>query len=89
MSEINPSASGFDPVELKRIRWHSRRGLLELDLVFERFLAKHFDSLNAAEMAAYVRLLDLPDNDLLDVVNARAEVTDPELQPVVDMLRQV
>ena len=27
----------FDEIELKRMRWRSRRGLLELDIVIERF----------------------------------------------------
>ena len=29
--------------ELDRIRWHCRRGLLELDLMLERFLERHLD----------------------------------------------
>ena len=87
MSAIGPSE--FDPVELKRIRWRSRRGLLELDLVLERFLAQHFDTLDSNQLRAYVRLLDLPDNDFLDVVNGRADVTDPELEPMVELLRRV
>ncbi|KZE31794.1 antitoxin CptB [Crenobacter luteus] len=77
----------FDPVELKRIRWRSRRGLLELDLVLTKFLAQHFDSLTPAELDAYRRLLDLPDTDFLDVVNGKAEIDDPELAGIVEILR--
>jgi succinate dehydrogenase flavin-adding protein (antitoxin of CptAB toxin-antitoxin module) len=81
--------SEFDELELKRIRWHSRRGLLELDLVLERFLAQHFDSLTEDQLRAYRALLDLPDNDFLDVVNGRAEITDPALVEMVELLRRV
>lgn len=81
--------SEIDPIEKKRIRWRSRRGLLELDLVLERFLAQRYDSLTAAEFAAYRELLELPDNDFLDVVNGKAEIEDPALQPIVDILRAV
>lgn len=81
--------SEFSELELKRIRWHSRRGLLELDLVLERFLAQHFDSLTPEQLRAYVALLDLPDNDFLDVVNGRAEITDPSLVDMVELLRRL
>ncbi|VEB41077.1 Flavinator of succinate dehydrogenase [Chromobacterium violaceum] len=40
--------TAYDPIELKRIRWRSRRGLLELDLVLEKFFAGPFDQLAPA-----------------------------------------
>ncbi|HJV07076.1 FAD assembly factor SdhE [Paludibacterium denitrificans] len=77
----------YDPIELKRIRWRSRRGLLELDLVLEKFFAQRFDSLSPAEIDAYRKLLDLPDTDFLDVVNGKADLDDPELMGIVEILR--
>ena len=32
--------------EVDRIRWHCRRGLLELDIVLARFLDRHLDDLD-------------------------------------------
>ncbi|GGY03159.1 FAD assembly factor SdhE [Paludibacterium paludis] len=77
----------IDPIELKRIRWRSRRGLLELDLVLERFLARRFDSLSGPQLAAYRELLELPDNDFLDIVNGKADPDDPALMEIVGILR--
>ncbi|GHD80945.1 succinate dehydrogenase assembly factor 2 [Vogesella fluminis] len=79
----------FDPIELKRIRWRSRRGLLELDLVLERFLANGFEQLTTAELFAYRKCLDLDDTDFLDYVNGKAEVDDPELAHIIGILRAV
>ncbi|AXK38117.1 succinate dehydrogenase assembly factor 2 [Crenobacter cavernae] len=79
----------FDPVELKRIRWRSRRGLLELDLVLSKLLETHFDSLTPAELAAYQRLLELPDTDFLDVVNGKADIDDAELEGMIALLRSL
>jgi antitoxin CptB len=59
--------------ELDRIRWHCRRGLLELDLVLSRFLDREFGSLSPAEQAAFKVLLELSDNDLWDLVSGRAD----------------
>ncbi|MFC3627002.1 succinate dehydrogenase assembly factor 2 [Vogesella amnigena] len=81
--------TAIDPVEIKRIRWRSRRGLLELDLVLERFLASRFEQLTAAELAAYRKCLELDDTDFLDYVNGKAEVPDPELTHIIGILRTV
>ncbi|NWK76901.1 MULTISPECIES: succinate dehydrogenase assembly factor 2 [Aquitalea] len=81
--------TAYDPIELKRIRWRSRRGLLELDLVLERFFAQRFDALSPAEIDAYKRILDLPDTDFLDVVNGKADLDDPEEAAIIEILRSV
>jgi succinate dehydrogenase flavin-adding protein (antitoxin of CptAB toxin-antitoxin module) len=43
--------------------------------------------LDEDEAAALEDLLELPDNDLLDVVMGRAESPEPRLRGVVDKLR--
>jgi len=72
---------------LERLKWRSRRGLLELDLVLERFWKRTGDRLEDAEAAALERLLQLPDNDLLDLVMGRAQAADEELRGMVHKLR--
>ena len=67
--------------QLERLKWRSRRGLLELDIVLERYLSKHPDD---RQIAA---LLDLPDNDLWDIVIGRSELYDPHLEEIVARLR--
>ncbi len=73
--------------ERDRIRWRCRRGLLELDLVLSRFLESRFDDLTSDQREALTRLLDLPDNDLLDMVMERAETNDPGCSEIVGFLR--
>ncbi len=79
----------MDDRSLERLRWRSRRGLLELDLVFDRFWAGPGSRMNEEEAAALEALLQLPDNDLLDLVMGRAEAPEAKLRDVVDMLRAV
>jgi succinate dehydrogenase flavin-adding protein (antitoxin of CptAB toxin-antitoxin module) len=74
--------------EEQRLRWRSRRGLLEMDLILERFLARHLASLGDGELAAYDQLLDLPDNDFLDLVMERKETANEQLIPVLAKIRQ-
>ena len=72
---------------VERLKWRSRRGLLELDLVFERFWAGAGKGLDEAQAAALERLLLLPDNDLLDLVMGRNETPDAALGELVAKLR--
>ena len=72
---------------LERLKWRSRRGLLELDLVFERFWAGAGGQLTDAEAAALERLLVLPDNDLLDLVMGKSDAPDAALGELVRKLR--
>lgn len=63
-----------DPTKRARLRWRSRRGLLENDLILTRFLDQHESTLTDEEVDAFSRLLELPDNDLMDLLLARKEL---------------
>ena len=71
----------MDRVARERLKWKCRRGLLELDLVLERYLQR-----NAAD-AELSELLDLPDNDLWDIVSGRSERYDARYREIVARLR--
>ncbi|WP_410498818.1 succinate dehydrogenase assembly factor 2 [Chitinibacter sp. S2-10] len=73
----------MNEVELKRIIWRSRRGLLELDLQLERFVNEVLPTLNAAELAVYEQILMLPDWDFLEYVNGKSVCPDPELAVMI------
>jgi antitoxin CptB len=62
-----------DPANRARLRWRSRRGLLENDLILTRFLDANEEGLSDDEVEALTRLLDLADNPLMDLLLARAE----------------
>ena len=72
---------------LERLKWRSRRGLLELDLVFERFWVGEGAKLDGAEAAALERLLALPDNDLLDLVMGRTQAPAGDVGELIEKLR--
>ncbi len=73
--------------ELDRVRWSCRRGLLELDLVLERFVKDHYERLSQREKDVLRELLKLPDNDLLDLAMGRADTTDPEYGDLIKLMR--
>ena len=75
--------------ELDKIRWHCRRGLLELDLVLEKFNERHLPGLGPEQLDRYQELLAFPDNDLLDLVMGRAASPDRRHDGILQLLRAV
>ena len=80
-----------DPLHRARLRWRARRGLLENDLILTRFLDRHEAGLSDDEVGALTKLLELPDNDLMDLILAKSEpagaLDEPSVHCVVGMLR--
>lgn len=70
-----------------RMRWRCRRGMLELDLVLNAFMARHLDGLEGAQLAAVTRLLDRIDPELLDLVMGREEAVDADERAVLALMR--
>ena len=75
-----------DPANRARLRWRSRRGLLENDLILTRFLDAHEETLSDEDVDALTRLLDLADNPLLDLLLGRTEPEGEVDQPHVRAL---
>ncbi len=79
--------------DLHRLKWNCRRGLLENDLVLEKFVERDLQTLNAEQVDAFRFLLALEDGDLWDLVSGRAELTPkararPGLNDVLSLLRR-
>lgn len=74
---------------LNRLRWHSRRGLLELDLVLERFWLRHGECLSEDQAAALEQVLALEENDLWDIICGRQDIGEPRMQGMIELLREL
>ncbi|QWE15781.1 succinate dehydrogenase assembly factor 2 [Polynucleobacter sp. AP-Nino-20-G2] len=59
--------------ELYRLKSDARRGLLENDLILQRFFERHGDQLNAEDGKVLSQLLALEDNDLMDLLIGRKD----------------
>jgi antitoxin CptB len=77
----------MDEIELKRLLWRSRRGLLELDLQLERFAREVVPALAPADLEVYRDVLLLADNDLLDYLNQKTGCPDLRLSPMIERIR--
>jgi antitoxin CptB len=66
----------IDERALSKLRWRCRRGLLENDIFVARFFERHAFTLTKSQADGLLVLMELPDNDLLDVLLARKQPKD-------------
>jgi antitoxin CptB len=82
--------------ELYRLKSDARRGLLENDLILQRFFERYGAQLNAEDGKVLTQLLALEDNDLMDLLIGRKESVAvlekecklPSFKAVLQRLRQ-
>lgn len=78
----------FDETAKRKIRFQTRRGLLELDLFFGRFMAEEFERLTDEELAAFVEILGFEDQELLALLNGHAQTDKSHLIPMLEKIRK-
>lgn len=75
-----------EQIELNRLFWHSRRGMLELDVLLVPFSQDVYATLSKEDRELYWRLLGCEDQDMFGWFMERSESEDPELQRMVRII---
>lgn len=101
MAETNTTNALLDQRGLSKLKWRCRRGLLENDLLIEKFFQRHEATLTVSQAKGLTDLMDLADNDLLDLLLrrkepsqlsdaiAKASATTPDALEILNLLRPV
>lgn len=76
----------FSEVDIRRLSWHCRRGMLELDVVLIPFLEQRFRDLDEADQSRFEKLIACEDQDIFSWIMRNAEPDDPELKRIVDLI---
>lgn len=82
---MQPNSLYADP-ELKRLYWHSRRGMLELDLLLVPFARDRLAALTGEERESYRQLLAQEDQDLFVWLTQRETPGDATLEAAIAMV---
>ena len=69
----------IDQAKINLLRWRARRGLLENDIVLEKYFNQFSAMMTDDDVLGLTSLLELSDNDLLDVIMVRKELSDVEI----------
>lgn len=74
-------------MSLSRLRWRSRRGMKELDVLLNRWLDRRGESASIELLATYERLLECEDAELWPWMLGRGAPSEPELRALVEDIR--
>jgi antitoxin CptB len=79
-----------DPAQHRRqrLRWRSRRGLLELELLLAPFVAERLPTLPEALLDEYESLLEFDDLDIHDWLTGRGSPPEAVARVVADIARR-
>ena len=72
--------------ELRRLTWHSRRGMLELDVLLLPFTEQQYLTLSEIDKAQYKRLIDCEDQDLFNWFMEKSTCPDDEIQRMINVV---
>lgn len=73
--------------ELARVHWQCRRGMLELDLMLQPFVERHYAQLNDIQRQALHTLLGYPDQQLLELLLGHGVPHDKDVANVAEQIR--
>lgn len=72
--------------EHRRMRWASRRGMLELDLVLEPFVSACYSELDERDRQRYQKLMECEDQELFAWFMRREQPGDADLAAIVSQI---
>lgn len=70
-----------------RLAWQCRRGMRELDELLLGFLRQRYPQLGAGDIDTFTRLLEYPDNVLLELLTGRMVPSDKDVAHIVREIR--
>ena len=76
-----------EDAELKRARWRCRRGMRELDRLFDRWLDREWALSSDAQRGVFLQLLECEDDRLWRWFMGYETCPDAALQPLVERIR--
>ncbi len=72
--------------ELSRLRWRCRRGMLELDVLLERYFDRHYAQSGPVHREAFGQLISLQDPELHALLIGGAHTDNPALRDVIKQI---
>lgn len=79
----------IDVIELKRLRWRCRRGMRELDKLFERYLDHRWPAASDDERGVFLQLLECEDDKLWRWFMGYEAVPDATQAALIQRIREL
>ena len=59
-------------MSLNKLRWKSRKGIRELDILLQNYLDIHYSSLNSIDKKLFEEVLEIDTYDLLNAISGKS-----------------
>ena len=76
----------LEAVPQSRLKWHCRRGMLELDLLLNAFLDNAYPDLSDDEKTHFKLMLDYPDQTLFDLLMGNMKSSDSSVHHLIQKI---
>lgn len=83
------NAEALIEAEQRRLAWRCRRGMLELDIILQRFIETSFKVLTLDQLRIFDDLLNLPDNEFLEIIQSAKVHKDPRVSQIVKLINPI
>ena len=71
---------------LQKLAWRCRRGTKELDVLMQKFLDSHYQSVNTDLQHAFESMLDMQDPELYDLLIGKQASADQNINKVIEYI---
>ena len=79
----------LDTPEIKRLRWHCRRGMRELDQLMLRYLDRRWPTADDSERKIFLQLLDCEDDKLWRWFMGLERSEDESINVIVNIISEI
>ena len=75
-------------MDYAELKWRCRRGMLELDILLNTYLDRHYDTMTRDQSALFSQMLDYPDQVLFDLLLGNMHSSDQNVNRLVAAIQQ-
>ena len=59
-------------MSVNKLRWKSRKGIRELDILLQNYLDTHYSNLDSLDKKLFEEILEIDTNDLLNAISGKS-----------------
>ncbi len=73
--------------KIKELHWKCRRGMKEMDILFEHYLYEHYQKADEPHQQAFEQMCDMQDPLIADYLFERSHPDDVAIDDIIDIMR--
>ena len=71
------------------LKWRCRRGMLELDILLNSYLDKHYHTMSQQQGVVFSEVLDYPDQVLFDLLLGNMQSSDASVNTMINEIQRI